>query len=198
MTKQWIIKQNRWSFFLSFLFFLLLSAFPFQTNLAAGDYTIEIYKSSRLLLLKKDNVLKKTFQIAVGSGGLGDKIRRGDNKTPIGSYRVTFFKENSDFHLFMQLNYPNAKDALHGLKNKIIDRKEFGLIINALKRKVIPNQETDLGGSIGIHGIGEENEEKLALHRDENWTQGCIAMRNDEIDQLRKFVHIGTPVIIFN
>jgi len=184
------ITKNKW-----FFFGLIIIS---QVTFAAGDYTLEIYKSDRLLLVKKDHTLQQTFRIATGSGGSGDKIHRGDNKTPIGVYKIMYFKEDSRFHYFMQLNFPNAKDAFDGLKNNTIDQYEFGQIISALKRKMLPDQETDLGGAIGIHGIGEETEDKLALHEDENWTQGCIAMKNKEIEELRHFVHIGTPVIIFN
>ena len=183
-------KKNRW------LFFYIIFISP--VNLAASDYMLEIHKSDRLLLIKKDHVIKKTFHIAAGSGGAGNKTRRGDKVTPTGVYKILYFKEDSHFHLFMQINYPNAKDALDGLNNDTIDKYEFGQIINALKRKTLPDQDTALGGSIGIHGIGEETDDRLALHKDENWTKGCIALRNEEIEELRNFVHIGTSVIIFD
>ena len=98
---------------------------------------------------------------------------------------ISMMKVGSTF--FMQINYPNAKDALHGLKNKTIDRDTFNQIIYAQQENRAPDQKTDLGGALGIHGIGEETDEKLDLHRDENWTNGCIAMKNEEIEELREF-----------
>ena len=57
-------------------------------------------------------------------------------------------------------------------------------------------QNTPLGGAIGIHGIGEITEEKLEIHRTINWTKGCIALTNDEIDDLLHYIGVGTKVVI--
>lgn len=175
-----------------FLFFICNVAF------AAGHYTIEIHKSERKLLVKKNHILQKTYRIASGSGGSGDKLQRGDKMTPTGVYKILHFKDNSRFHIFMQLNYPNAQDALNGLNNGTINHDEFSGIVSSLQRNRMPNQNTDLGGAIGIHGIGDETSDRLALHADENWTKGCIAMKNKEIVELRKYVRAGTSVLIFD
>jgi murein L,D-transpeptidase YafK len=165
---------------------------------ASVEYSLEVYKSERLLLLKENNLLKRSYKIAVGSGGEGDKFKTGDNVTPVGVYRIINFKENSRFHFFMQLNYPNTKDALHGLEKTIIQKPEFDRIIQQLKAQKVPDQRTLLGGSIGIHGIGLETRERMTVHQQENWTQGCIALTNEEIEELKAFVKIGTRVIIFH
>ena len=57
-------------------------------------------------------------------------------------------------------------------------------------------EDTPLGGAIGIHGIGEENDDRLHVQRWQNWTQGCIALTNREIRELRRFVDVGTRVVI--
>lgn len=165
---------------------------------ASVEYTLEVYKSERLLLLKENNLLKRSYKIALGSGGNGDKFKSGDNVTPVGVYKIINFRENSRFHFFMQLNYPNTKDALHGLENAVIQKPEFDRIIQQLKDQKVPDQKTLLGGSIGIHGIGLETRERMTVHHQENWTQGCIAITNEEIEELRDFVKIGTRVIIFH
>ncbi len=108
------------------------------------------------------------------------------------------FKDDSRFHRFIQLNYPNAQDAVNGLEQGLITRDEFGMIIQSLKRNRLPNQQTPLGGAIGLHGIGEETTDRLALHKDENWTKGCIALKNKEIEELRQMITIGTSVLIFD
>lgn len=184
---------------LGLLFFLcLISNMALAVSGHTGDYSLEIYKSDRLLLVKKNNLLQRSYKIAVGSGGRGHKSRDGDNITPVGVYQVVHFKENSRFHLFMQLNYPNSNDALRGLQRSVIQKYEFDRIIQQLKSHKVPDQRTSLGGSIGIHGIGNETKDRLTLHQIENWTQGCIAVTNEEIDELRTFVEIGTRVIIFH
>ena len=78
----------------------------------------------------------------------------------------------------------------------VITRGEFDRIISALRINALPPQNTALGGAIGIHGIGPETPEKLHIHEHLNWTEGCIALRNNEIHELRPYVGIGTRVVI--
>ena len=96
----------------------------------------------------------------------------------------------------MRLNYPNVKDAFYGLKNKTITRYEFDRIIDSLRRGELPPQNTALGGAIGIHGIGQETEKTLRIHSKVDWTEGCIALTNAEVAELRAYVQVGTEVVI--
>ena len=162
----------------------------------SSGYVIEIIKSKQTLLVKHGNKIAKRFHVALGSGGAGDKRQRGDDKTPIGVYRIVKFRDSDKFFLFMMLNYPNVKDAFFGLKDKVIDRNQFDEIIHALKEGKIPPQNTKLGGFIGIHGLGEVDPERLAIHEHYNWTQGCIALTNAQIEDLRHYVSVGTKVVI--
>ncbi len=96
----------------------------------------------------------------------------------------------------MQLDYPNLLDAWYGYKNNVITAGEFKKIAFAFKGKQRPPQNTALGGYIGIHGLGESTREKLKIHEALNWTEGCIALKNGEINALRQYVSIGTRVTI--
>lgn len=159
-------------------------------------YALEIQKAKRLLLVKHGDRIERRYQIATGKGGLGDKRIRGDNKTPLGTYRITDFNEGSSFALFMRLNYPNLKDGFFGLKNKLITRSDFERIADAVHQDQRPPQNTPLGGAIGIHGLGEETAERLKVQRILDWTQGCIALSNRDIHELRNYVRVGTKVVI--
>lgn len=161
-----------------------------------SGYVIEIIKSKQTLLVKRGDKIARRFHVALGSGGPGDKRHRGDDKTPIGVYRIVKLKNDSKFFLFMLLNYPNVKDAFFGLKDKVINRTQFDEIIDAVKEGKVPPQNTKLGGFIGIHGIGQVDPERLAIHEHYNWTQGCIALTNDQIEDLRHYVSVGTKVVI--
>ena len=161
-----------------------------------GDFQLEISKQQKQLLVLQGDQVVRRFHIAYGRGGPGQKQRLGDNKTPNGTYRIVEFKSDSQFHFFMQLDYPNPVDAWHGYRAELIDAGQFRAIAVAHSNSVVPPQDTALGGYIGIHGIGEMNEEKLDIHAHQNWTNGCIALTNDEVTQLREFVAIGTRVII--
>ena len=163
---------------------------------AIGNYEIEIKKSQRTLLLKNGLRILRSYPIAYGHGGPGDKHQAGDGVTPLGSYRIVKIKNSNRFHIFLHLNYPNLKDAFLGLRDHVISEPQFFQILGALRHQDLPLQNTPLGGAIGIHGIGEITEEKLEIHRTSNWTKGCIALTNDEIDDLMHYIGIGTKVVI--
>ena len=163
---------------------------------SATPFAIEISKQARLLKVKRGAEVVKEYPIAWGRGGGGDKARSGDNKTPTGNYRVVGFKTNSKFHFFIQLNYPNNRDAWRGYRDQLISPPEFRRIALANKQGRLPPQDTRLGGYIGIHGIGPMTPNKLRVHETQNWTEGCIAVKNREINELRAYVTLGTPVTI--
>lgn len=175
------------------LFFTFLFSFSL---LQASEYQLLISKKNNELIVEKAGEVVKKYRIATGKGGKGTKRKQGDSKTPQGVYRISKFKESDRFHYFIQLDYPNLVDAWYGYKNKVIDSKEFKRIASAYKNREIPPQNTKLGGFIGIHGLGQETKKKLAIHQAANWTEGCIALTNAEINDLRKFVDVGTAVII--
>ena len=177
-------------------YFFLIILFSLCQVAVASPYIIEISKTDRSLAVKQDNKVIKEYNIAHGKGGKGTKKQRGDNKTPTGTYTVVNFKADSKFHFFMQLNYPNPLDAWRGYRNEIISAAEFRNIVKAYKRKRLPPQDTRLGGQIGIHGIGWTTAEKNRIHETQNWTEGCIALKNEEVNDLKKYVSLGTKVVI--
>ena len=160
------------------------------------NYHLEFSKSERTLRIKHGSQIYREFVAASGSGGAGDKTKTGDKHTPEGIYRITGFNNKSKFFLFMRLNYPNVKDAFYGLKNGIISRNEFDGIVGSLKQGRMPPQTTALGGAIGIHGVGLETDEKLRIQAHMDWTDGCIALTNEDVTALRAYVQVGTEVVI--
>jgi murein L,D-transpeptidase YafK len=184
--------KTRYPIFFTVLCLLILSA----GTARAVQYDLEVSKSERVLKVKQGDKVIKVYHIAFGRGGKGNKHEMGDNKTPVGSYRIINFKPDSKFYYFMQLNYPNLTDAWHGYKDRLITAREFKLIASAYRYGDVPPQDTMLGGYIGIHGLGKVSQEQLDIHSRFNWTEGCIAMKNEEIRDLRRFVSIGTRVFI--
>lgn len=162
-------------------------------------YEIIIVKSKRLLIVKKGARIIKKYPVALGQGGAGSKRIEGDKRTPEGEYEVVDFRPSRKFYYFIHLNYPGRQDAMAGYKQRLISWEELLRIYQAHQaQNGIPPQRTRLGGFIGIHGIGKETSKKLAIHRDFDWTRGCIALTNAEIDELRQFIRRGTPVTILN
>lgn len=134
---------------------------------------IIIYKSKRQLLVFSQNELIKTFTISIGGEPIGKKEFEGDNKTPEGSYYISDKNSNSGYHKNLSISYPNSVD----IKNA----KKYG---------------KSTGGDIKIHGIKNGFGGIGKFHRWIDWTKGCIAITDEEIDELFKLVKIGTPIEI--
>lgn len=175
---------------------LLLNMLFSLTAKASENVELLILRSSHTLIVKQGDVTLRTFKVAFGSGGKKAKLREGDHTTPKGTYSINIVRDSERFHLFMQLNYPNMNDAQRALKTKLISRKQYQDILDAQLEGRMPPQNTGLGGAIGIHGIGVETKDKIEIHQLADWTQGCIAMRNDEVEVLSRYISRGTKVTI--
>ncbi len=175
----------------------LMALIAVASQSESTPYQIIVVKSKRLLLVQQGSQTIKKYSVAVGKGGAGDKRVAGDKHTPEGVYRVVNSRPSDNFHYFIQIDYPSRRDAMAGFKSGLISWEELVRIYEAHQKKNgIPPQQTRLGGFIGIHGIGKETRRKLAIHRNFNWTQGCIALTNAEIDDLRQFIRRGTKIVI--
>lgn len=174
---------------------LVLSSLSLSVK-ASENIELLISRSKHTLSVKQGDDTLSTFKVAFGSGGKKAKLKEGDHTTPKGAYLINRISDSENFHLFMLLNYPNMTDAKRALKDNLISRTQYRAILLAHLEGRLPPQNTALGGAIGIHGIGVETKEKLEIHQFADWTKGCIAMRNDEVEVLRRYISPGTKVII--
>lgn len=138
-------------------------------------------------------VLEKFEDIAIGRKGASLKQRRGDNITPIGTYKITYTNNQSHFRKFFGLNYPSTEDANFALLSARISYADYQRIMRAHEQNRLPPQNTVLGGQIGIHGVGQGNK---TIHGVFNWTRGCIALSNPQVDRLAKWIYKGMQVRI--
>jgi murein L,D-transpeptidase YafK len=134
---------------------------------------IVIMKSARTLTLLRQGQVLKTYKVALGQEPLGPKTQRGDSRTPEGEYIIDSRNPHSQFHLSLHVSYPNARDRAR-----------------AAKLGVNP------GGDIMIHGLPPAYAYLGALHRQTDWTLGCIAVTNAEIEEIWSLVPNGTKVEI--
>jgi murein L,D-transpeptidase YafK len=138
-------------------------------------------KADSILILKKDHLLEllsngnviRTYKVALGQGGLPAKEREGDARTPEGRYTIDSRNAASQYHKALHISYPNADDRQR-----------------AARRGVAP------GGAVMIHGLPNGKGWVGAGHRLYDWTLGCVAVTNDEIDEIWNLVPTGTPVEI--
>ncbi len=132
-------------------------------------------------------------RVAIGLHGADTEKARGDKKTPLGEYRIGWVNENSKFHRFLGLTYPNIDNAKRAFREGMIGEETLRSIMRAEMEEAVPPQNTPLGGQIGIHGLGAADRE---IHDAFDWTSGCIALTNGEIDRLSKWIKKGTVVVI--
>lgn len=139
-----------------------------------SSYCIIIDKISRDCFLYKNGKVVQKWDIELGANWIGDKNQQGDKSTPEGFYKIVSKKANgnSSYHKALLLNYPNEEDKKRFLANK---------------KKGIIDKDAKIGNMIEIHGHGGHGF---------NWTDGCVALEDSDMDKLYAFSQIGTPVTI--
>jgi murein L,D-transpeptidase YafK len=150
-------------------FYPLLSS---ASNLPKADLVV-VHKSTRTLALIKDGRPFREYSISLGENPQGHKEEEGDKRTPEGEYRLDWRRDNDFYHRSIHISYPNEED------------REA-----ARERGVRP------GGMIMIHGIPEIYERVADILKKRDWTNGCIAVNNDEMNEIWKLVRDGTPIRI--
>jgi murein L,D-transpeptidase YafK len=156
---------------------------------------IVIDKSSHSLNLFSDSTLIKKYRAAFGRGK-NNKSSSKERATPIGSYKICDIDSVHTYGKFFRFNYPNLEDAENALLKKKISQKEFDQLKFEYYYGKCPNNKTALGGGIGIHGIGELDFLVNNLPFVFNWTDGSIAVSNQNVDELFRFMKEGTIVVI--
>jgi murein L,D-transpeptidase YafK len=121
----------------------------------------------------------RSYRAVFGPRPLQDKLMEGDRCTPEGWFRITSKNPTSKYHKFLQISYPN--DSSYARFNKL---KAAGVLPSTAR----------IGGSVGIHGIwsGGDNLIELGV----GWTDGCVALRNQDVEELYSLVGVGTKVFI--
>ncbi|MDZ4723234.1 MAG: L,D-transpeptidase [candidate division Zixibacteria bacterium] len=144
-----------------------------KTSRAESTYAIIVDKSARKTYLIKSGRLVHTYSCDLGYNSGDHKLRSGDGATPEGMYQVTMLKaRGSKYYKALPINYPNQADKRHFAENK--------------KEGVVPRL-AGIGSAIEIHGEGGQNKD---------WTEGCVALTNSDMDHIFKYVRVGTPVTI--
>ncbi len=162
-----------------------------------GSLSLVIWKSNYTLTLYKGSPPVKTYHAVFGRGFRdGDKRRMGDKRTPEGEFYVCTMNHSKRFYKFMGLSYPGVKHADMGLQDNLISRGEYSTIVHAISERQQPPWDTRLGGAVGIHGRMLDGSADPRLAAVLNWTDGCIALDNADVDEIYSVVSLGTPVTI--
>jgi len=137
-----------------------------------ADRVVVLKKERTLQLLSEGKVIR-TYKVALGGDPVGPKARRGDHKTPEGEYVLDSRNSKSQFHRSIHISYPNASDRAQ-----------------ARRSGVSP------GGDVFIHGLPNGYGWVGASHRARDWNDGCVAVTNEEIEEIWNAVADGTPIEI--
>jgi len=146
---------------------------PAATADAGRVDRVIIDKSDRRLTLLRGDEPVKSYPVSLGGAPKGAKIFEGDQRTPEGTYTIDFRNADSGFHRALRISYPSEADRMRAL--------EAGL---------------DPGGQIMIHGLKNGQGWLGERHLADDWTDGCIAVTNGQIEEIWSLVELGTPVEI--
>jgi murein L,D-transpeptidase YafK len=150
----------------------------YNTLLTGTPYLI-VDKSEYELQVYDDEGWFATYPVVFGNKSLDDKMMEGDRKTPEGNYKIISKRPHEKWYKIMVLDYPTKADYA-----KFNQRKAKGLIPKTAK----------IGGGIAIHGTWPRDE--MVVDYFQNWTNGCVALKNDEMEELFNMLPIGTKVTI--
>lgn len=150
----------------------LLFLFYIFPAVAAVDL-VKVDKSEQTMYLLEQGKIVKTYRVALGAHPQGHKQREGDEKTPEGEYTLDYKKEDSAFYRAMHISYPNKHDMAHA-----------------------KNAGYSPGGFIMIHGQKNGLGKLAFITQRFNWTDGCIALTNAEMDEFIALVPVGTQIDI--
>ena len=158
---------------MKFLYFLLFLSLSNIVNALEKADLVLVNKSSRQMMLYKDGEVLQSYRISLGGDPIGHKVKEGDGKTPEGKYTLDFKKSDSSFYKAIRVSYPNIAD-----------------------RDNARNLGVDPGGQIMIHGQRNGFGWLSSIVQFFNWTEGCIAVTNSEMEEIWSMVDVGTPIEI--
>lgn len=171
---------------------LLILAFP---PLSADEHAWVLVdtQAHTLAVIQADGKQTEFDRISIGRNGASGNRFRDDGQTPLGEFKVAWVNRDSPYHIFIGFTFPNVQYAQRAYESGLIDWRLYYDILEALHENRLPPQNTVLGGFIGIHGLGDGD---IRIHNAFDWTRGCIALTNEQIDELMAWIEIGTRVVV--
>lgn len=145
----------------------LANATPLSADL------VVVKKSDRKIMLFSDGRLIKQYPISLGDNPVGHKVKKGDERTPEGRYLLTHRNSQSQFYKSIHVNYPNNQDR----------RRAYSMGVSP-------------GGDIKIHGLPNKKTFPSDIYMDFNWTDGCIAVTDQHMDEIWSMIRENTPIEI--
>ena len=160
------------------------------------DPNIIVNRKNYSLCLYEDTVIIKSYRANFGKNVNMPKTKADDYSTPIGPYQICEIDKDQKYYIELKLNYPNINDITEALRKNMITQEEFDELKFEFYYGGCPKLITALGNDVSIHGIGEYNFIFSNLPFVFNWTDGSIALSNEDIYELSTVISKGTKVVI--
>ncbi len=178
---------------LSALFLSLTSTITFAATKVPSDINlIRVYKSERRLeLVNRGNYVIKSYDIMLGRSPIGHKTQEGDLKTPEGVYTLDTKNPNSKYFKSIRISYPNAKDKAQARERNVNPGGD--IMIHGL-----PNSFAEFSNSlvlVGMNGVSDDIIESIIPYFD--WTNGCIALLNNDMREIYDVIDVPTKIVIY-
>lgn len=154
-----------------------------------------IERSKNQLHLYEDTMKIKTYACSFGANNSKEKKMPNDNVTPLGDYEIVEIKSHPNFYKFFKLNYPTKTQAKEAFQKKIINYEDYLLLENLPDTASYPQLQSQKF-VLGIHGSGRFNSFVKLIPFSYNWTNGSIALINEDIDEIERYIKIGSKVKI--
>jgi murein L,D-transpeptidase YafK len=135
---------------------------------------VVVFKSQHQLLVTRGHKILHRYHVVFGGNPEGHKLKKGDGRTPEGAYDLDYKNKNSSFYKALHISYPNQRD-----------------------QRVARTAGVSPGGDVMIHGQPNGFGWLAPLLQRFNWTQGCIALTNEDMEELWQYVEVGTPIEIY-
>lgn len=152
---------------------IVLAVGSFADDSAESVDRVIVLKQERTLQLMSHGKILKTYKVALGGTPVGPKVQEGDHRTPEGIYVLDHRNVHRQYYKSIHISYPNAADRAKAAKLHV-----------------------PTGGDIFLHGLPNGYRAIGSAHRFRDWTDGCVAVTDEEIDEIWKLVADGTPIEI--
>lgn len=174
-VKRQVIKDNRELINYNISLNKLFDSLKLNKNKAQ----IFVIKSKYILAIKVDSKIIKSYPIVLGLNPVDDKLKQGDRCTPEGKFKIKSKFPHKEWSKFIWFDYPNQSSFIKH---------------NNAKRNGLISKNSSIGGEVGIHGVPSGAD--YVIDKKQNWTWGCISLKNKDIDEIYDFVFVGMTVEI--
>ncbi len=160
-----------------------------------ADDTWILVDTERLTLsvMQGEQPVREFAAVSIGRNGTTASKIYLDHRTPLGSFKISAIRDSERYYRFIGIDYPDLEYARRALNEGVIDSAAYDAILTAHEQGREPPATTPLGGHIGIHGLGDGDRR---IHEEFNWTEGCVALTNEEVDELLQWVRPRMRVVI--